>query len=190
MYIGVLVDALTPFDGATIPPLATFQRMGCVDFGVADSDALCGQSLGIAFTDGVDGGSGVPASNVVSVENQASAPAALAGCNVNVVGEEVFYRGDCNSSGEGGGMAVNIADSAATISFLFPTFSPFDPSCLDACDCNDDGRIDLADAMCSLGYQFSGGSAPPAPGTGLDGGAPGPDPTADGLDCASGDGCN
>lgn len=190
LVIGVLVDALPPFDGATIPPLPTFQRMGCVEFSVAADDALCGQGLGIGFFDGVDGGSGVPAKNLVSIENQASAPAQAIACNVLVVGEEVFFRGDCNFSGEDMGMAVNIADAAATVSFLFPTFSPFDPPCLDACDCNDDGRIDLADVMCSLGYQFNSGAAPPAPGSGLDGGAPGTDPTEDRLDCAAGAGCN
>jgi hypothetical protein len=190
LVIGVLVDALPPFDGATVPPLATYQRMGCVEFSVAADDALCGQSLGVGFTDGVDGGSGVPAKNLVSIENQASAPQQAIDCNVVVVGEEVFFRGDCNFSGEGMGMAVNIADAAATVSFLFPTFSPFDPPCLDACDCNDDGRIDLADVMCSLGYQFSSGAAPPPPGSGLGNGAPGVDPTEDRLDCAAGAGCN
>ena len=115
---------------------------------------------------------------------------------------EKFFRGDCNFSRMGNGMAVDIADAAAVVSFLFlPGTMKFQPPCLDACDCNDDGRIDLADAVCILQYLFQFGRFPPAPGPGLrvtgnpnpnmvEPTPPGLDPTDDKLDCAAGGGCD
>ena len=94
-----------------------------------------------------------------------------------------------------GNMAVDIADAAAVVSFLFlPGSWQFDAQCLDACDCQDDGRVNLADAVCILQYLFQFGRIPPDPGPGLDPttGAstePGTDPTDDKLDCLLGRGC-
>ncbi len=50
--------------------------------------------------------------------------------------------------------------------------------CLDALDGNDDGGIDISDAVFLLGYLFSGGPSPAAPFPN-----PGQDPTLDSLDC-------
>jgi hypothetical protein len=93
-----------------------------------------------------------------------------------------------------GSMSVDIADAAAVVSFLFLTGSwKFNPMCLDACDCNDDGRVDLADAICILQYLFQFGRFPPAPGPGIDTEGnetpEGPDPTEDKLDCEGGNQC-
>ena len=200
LVLGVLVDALPPFDGATIPPLADFQRVGSVKFTVSDT-AACGSVCDIAFTDGVNGTGLVPVKNLISVNNQAL-PVDEIDCPVTVVGEESFYRGDCNFSQDPMGMAVNIADAAAGVSFLFlPGTWKFEPPCLDACDCNDDGRIDLADVICILQYTLQSDDFPvfpAAPGTGLmiaeDGSRvatpPGIDGTpSDKLDCAAGVGC-
>ena len=38
------------------------------------------------------------------------------------------------------------------------------PSCDEAADANDDGNIDLTDAIYVLEYLFLGGAAPPPPG--------------------------
>jgi hypothetical protein len=199
LVLGVLIDALPPFDGATIPPLEQFQRVGCVAFSVKET-AACGSSCEIRFSDGINGTGKVPVKNLISVENVSRAPA-LIDSAVEVVGEAVFFRGDCNFSGEEMGMAINIADAAAGISFLFlPGTWKFEPPCLDACDCNDDGRIDLADVLCVLQFALQNGTFPPAPGPGLEvtGDAnpaavratpPGSDPTEDKLDCAGGIGC-
>ena len=200
LIIGVLVDALPPFDGATIPPGPDFQRMGCLDFSVADDPDLCGQSLDMDFQDGVKATGGVPIKNLVSVDNQSVPPAATIGCSgengIEIVNEEVFYRGDCNFSNEEmGSMAVDIADAATVVSYLFahPIFKP-EIDCEDACDANDDGRLDLADAMSILSYLFRHGPQLPAPGPGWD--IPtqmstprGPDPTIDPLDCNAGTSC-
>jgi hypothetical protein len=50
------------------------------------------------------------------------------------------------------------------------------PSCRDGGDINDDGKLDIADTIYSLNFQFRGGPWPPAPYPAL-----GLDPTPDGL---------
>ena len=199
LILGVLVDALPPFDGATIPPLPFFQRVGCVKFTVAE-DATCDSCCPIVFTDGVNGTGKVPVKNLISVENISRGPITM-DCEVCIEGPEIFFRGDCNFSRMGMGMAVDISDAAAVVSFLFlPGTWKFHPPCLDACDCNDDGRIDLADALCILQYYLMNGDFPPAPGPGLEitndpnpnmvrETPPGLDPSDDKLDCAGGDTC-
>jgi hypothetical protein len=199
LILGVLVDALPPFDGATLPPTGTFQRVGCVPFDIKNDQALCGKCCPIAFTDGVNGRGKVPIKNLISVENVSVSPQRM-NCEVCVVGKEKFFRGDCNFS-RMGSMSVDIADAAAVVSFLFlPGSWKFQPPCLDACDCNDDGRIDLADAVCILQFLFQFGRFPPAPGPGIrlndqpnpnmvEETPPGEDPTPDKLDCKAGSSC-
>ena len=201
LIIGVLVDALPPFDGATLPPTDTLMRVGCVTFDVKNDETLCGKCCPIEFTDGVNARGKVPIKNLISVENVSVSPQ-TANCELCIEDREKFFRGDCNFSRMGNGMAVDIADAAAVVSFLFlPGTMKFQPPCLDACDCNDDGRIDLADAVCILQYLFQFGRFPPAPGPGLrETGNPNPnaveptpaglDPTDDKLDCAAGGGCD
>jgi hypothetical protein len=187
LIIGVLVDALPPFDGATLPPTSTLTRVGCVLFDITDDPSLCGKCCFVNFTDGVNGVGNVPIKNLISVENVSRGPQ-LMNCEICIKDKEKFFRGDCNFS-QMGSMSVDIADAAAVVSFLFlPGTWKFNPPCLDACDCNDDGRIDLADAVCILQFLFQQGREPPPPGPGLDAPA-GPDPTADKLDCKAGNDC-
>ena len=109
-----------------------------------------------------------------------------------VFGQASFYRGDCNMSQERDGTAVDIADAAALVSFLFGQSGgpPFQPSCMDACDANDDGAVDMSDPLFVINFMFRFGPFPPAPGPGLfkdSAGVhlslPGVDPTEDKLGC-------
>jgi len=191
LIIGILIDSLPPFDGTTLPPTDKFEKVGCIQFTVSNDSTVCGKCLPITFCDGANGRGKVPIKNLISAENESRKPQ-LMNCEVCIRGEPVFHRGDCNFSNMGN-MSVDIADAAATISFLFGQESwKFNPPCLDACDCNDDGRIDLADATCVLTFLFQFGRFPPAPGPGFDMAGndepAGPDPTPDKLDCkGSGD---
>jgi hypothetical protein len=192
LIIGILVDAMPPFDGKTLPPTEDFLRIGCIEFSIADQESLCGDCLPITFCDGADGRGKVPIKNLISAENASRAPA-LMNCELCVQAEPTFHRGDCNFSNMGS-MSVDIADAAASISFLFGEGTwKFTPPCLDACDCNDDGRVDLADAMCILRFLFQFGDFPPAPGPGFDmqgRDVPrGEDPTEDKLGCEAGGEC-
>ncbi len=199
LIIGVLIDAVAPFDGATIPPLDFPQRMGCVRFTVDDNPDLCGWCLPIEFIDGLSGSDMVPTKNLVSAENEARSPL-LNGCEICVGDAALFFRGDCNFDGGAEGLAVDIGDAGALISHLFfPVGSRFEVPCQDACDCNDDGRLDIADATCMLAYLFQSGPMPDLPGPGAVGvigddlplrATPrGVDPTADDLGCTGGTDC-
>jgi len=58
------------------------------------------------------------------------------------------------------------------------------PRCLDAADTDDDGTVDIADAVRTLRYLFLGGLPPeePFPTCGID-------PVIDGLDCRESASC-
>src|SRR5262245_13459074 len=103
-----------------------------------------------------------------------------------------FYRGDCNLSAESDGTAVDIADAAALVSYLFGESGgpPFVPPCMDACDANDDGVVDMSDPLYVINFIFRLGPFPPPPGPGLlkdETGVhltpPGADTTEDQLGC-------
>jgi len=87
---------------------------------------------------------------------------------------------------------VDISDAAAVISWLFETGDyRFLPPCMDACDANDDGRVDLADSVYILRYLFKlPNTKPPIPfdlpGTDDQSGARTPN---DRLDCVAGSVC-
>ena len=97
---------------------------------------------------------------------------APADCSIEVVLiENAFERGDANLDD-----AVNVADTITVLNYLF---SGGDLTCFDAADSNDDGSLNLADGIFLIEFLFSMGPAIPPPT-----GAPGLDPTPDGLDCA------
>lgn len=186
LIVGILVDSLPPFEGGTLPATERYLSVGTIDFAIADDPALAGICLPVTFCDGANGPGKVPIRNLFSIGNESRKPF-LASCDICIEEEGLFYRGDCNYSFEGA-FAVDIADAAATVSFLLGDGPlKFQPPCLDACDCNDDGRIDLADVICVLKFLFESGPFPPAPGPGIDEDIdetpPGADPTPDGLGC-------
>lgn len=85
-----------------------------------------------------------------------------------------FIRGDLNEDG-----TFNLVDPLMALGILFGTVPQ--PDCLDRVDVNDDQTTDIADAVDLLNYLFFAGAPTPA--------APfpncGPDPTDDGLGCAT-----
>jgi hypothetical protein len=188
LIIGILVDFLPPFDGQTLPPTLDFLKVISVDFQICD-EVPCGDELCVEFHDCDDPMEKPCIKNLISAMNSAIAPR-LFRCCVTVQFAPDFVRGDCNFSAEPGmeGMSVDIADPASVISHLFLTGAwKFEPPCLDACDCNDDGRIDLADAVCILVFLFNNpmGNDLEPPGAMTSG----PDETEDKLDCAGEEGC-
>jgi hypothetical protein len=83
-----------------------------------------------------------------------------------------FYRGDCNDD-----RRRDISDAVFLLTSLFVAARTL--NCEDACDTNDDGVIDIADAIAGLSFLFGGGTlSPPWQDCA-------PDPTADTLSCLS-----
>ncbi|MEM7233639.1 MAG: dockerin type I domain-containing protein, partial [Planctomycetota bacterium] len=176
MLIGLLVDASPPFDGRTLPPTVDPYLLVSVDM-ILPENAECGSCYNVRFVDRLNGTGRVPIDNLVSVENFPFL-AKTTDCRVcaRTEADQSFLRGDCQLDDD-----VNISDAAMVISSLFApaVFRPT-PRCEDACDANDDGRIDLADAHAILYYLFVPGTPPlPLPGA-ID---VGPDPTEDPLGC-------
>ncbi|MEM7167154.1 MAG: putative Ig domain-containing protein, partial [Planctomycetota bacterium] len=88
-----------------------------------------------------------------------------------------FERGDCNADA-----AQDLGDSIFLLNFLFTAGG--EPDCLDACDFNDDGELNLIDPISQLFYLFTGGPPPPPPHN-----VCGLDPTMDPLDCQASTTC-
>jgi len=86
---------------------------------------------------------------------------------------EMFVRGDDDVDGE-----LTISDPILSLCYQFAD-CPL-PSCMDASDVDDDGEINISDPIRNLCYQFADCDPPAAPFPNC-----GPDPTEDGLDCAS-----
>lgn len=187
VVLAVLVDALPPFDGTTLPATDDFLRLGTLTFDTVEAPNLCANNLTLEFCESADGRGRVPINNLVSVGNRSFSPR-LIDNHLALRPRHLFYRGDCDFSGR-----LNISDAVVTVLSIFSSSESFVPPCRDACDCNDDGRMGFADTVCILRFLFLAGSRPPAPGPGFDpAGAPlppGVDPTEDQLDCLSGIPC-
>ena len=85
-----------------------------------------------------------------------------------------ILRGDSDAN-----LSVQMADAIRVLSWRFN--GAREPECIDAADANDDGRVDVSDALTTLGCLFLGSSSLPAPGTA----ECGADPTLDDLPCAA-----
>lgn len=88
-----------------------------------------------------------------------------------------FRRGDCDTNGQ-----LDAADALAVFALLFQLSASTALTCMDACDANDDGVIDLADGVTVAHALSAPGSPPPLP---LSFGLCGSDPNLDALDCTA-----
>jgi len=86
--------------------------------------------------------------------------------------DQDFIRGNANADG-----AVDISDPVFTLIHLF-LGSGGEPPCEDALDTDDNGTIEITDAIYGLNALFTGGAPPPQPFPGCAG-----DPTDDTLGC-------
>ncbi|MFQ6047685.1 MAG: hypothetical protein ACE5PT_15225, partial [Gemmatimonadales bacterium] len=175
LVVGILLDAVPPFADQRYPVTLDLVplEIGRIDFAIAE-DAPCEAEFPVSFCDGINGAGTVPIWNRASIDNTSVPPILVDGC-VSLTAVAGFIRADCNWD-----KWVDIADPAAMINALF--VGEFDPPCLDACDANDDGRLDLADSVTALEYLFHFGPPPPDPGPT----EVGSDPTEDRLDCLAG----
>ncbi len=92
-------------------------------------------------------------------ENAASIRYILGATGVRPVGSP-FHRGDCNGEG-----IVDISDAIFGLQALFAGGDQ--PSCVDACDTDDNAQWDISDMISILNFLFAANSPAPAP--------PGPD---------------
>ncbi|MEC9476956.1 MAG: hypothetical protein VX764_07970 [Planctomycetota bacterium] len=175
LIVGILLDALPPFDGQTLPQTVLPLLIGGLDVTI-DSDAPCEVPLPIEFCSGINGTGSVSLYNNVVIDFQSVQNFEMNGTEIIVQPIEIFQRGDCNGDDK-----VDLADIATAIAAQFMGYGI---DCSDACDFNDDGILNLADSVFGLNYLFQYGAVPPSPGAYDDG----PDPTEDSLPvCESND---
>ena len=212
LAIAVLLDVLPPFEGQTAPatPIAGQVLLaGCLTFGIADDGVLqtdpgtglefCEEKVKIGFclepsTINDDDQAAPELENLISVDFGDLNTIVVVPTEICVENVAEFRRGDCTDND-----LINIADAALILGLQFSNDPAATTNCEDACDVNDDGKINLADAVSLLFYLFKDGTFPPQPfwlEETVDGVTDfakdadndlipdeGPDPTDDGLDC-------
>jgi hypothetical protein len=102
-----------------------------------------------------------------------AAALALLGLLARVGAQDEFRRGHLGHSG-----ALRTSDALGILSHLFQEGRPLPLSCADAADADDNGKVEIADALVVLNSVHCLGPAPREPFLFC-----GPDPTPDGLDC-------
>jgi len=161
--IGCVTDFSFPF--VVIPP-GTEMEILTVAYLIA-SDAAFG-STPLSFTTSL----GNPPVPTVLVQGLVEIVPETTNGSVLVLDPE-FLRGDVNGDGQ-----RSLIDGI-TFLYRFALILPEGP-CHDADDFDDNGSLDLSDAIAIFGYLFINGSPPPAPFETC-----GPDTTPDGLNCTS-----
>ncbi|MGE4603199.1 MAG: hypothetical protein AAEJ65_09870 [Planctomycetota bacterium] len=177
LIAGILMDALPPFENQQLPTTVEPLMIACVQAEV-DPGAICGDTFSIDFCDGINGNGQVAINNMAVINYQSIQDFFLVGATYEIIPVPAFLRGDCNTDTQ-----VDLADAATVIA---NQFQGFEVGCLDACDANDDGLINLADSVFLLNFLFLFGDLPPDPGPYM----AGPDPTEDDLDCELPASCN
>jgi hypothetical protein len=151
---------------------------GATAYGDLASGTVGGDDETTYFQFYVDPGLIVAGSNVLAVEvHQADAGSSDLGFDLELKsspppsGPPVFLRGDADSDG-----ARAMTDAIVILEFLFQSAPA--PDCLSSADSNDDGDVDISDAVFLLLRLFAGGAEIPPPADTC-----GVDPTEDTLTC-------
>jgi hypothetical protein len=166
LILGVLLDALPPYDNQVIPASGLNLDIARAEVQVPSLlDAE--ESIEVAFEDGAGN---PPIRNLFIIDNVSIEPRKENG-RLSLLQDVPFVRGDANSDED-----LDISDPVRIVNFVF--FRTQRVICQKAADANDDGRIDIADALYVLFYLFKGGPIIPAPYP-----LPGIDPTRDELPC-------
>ena len=119
LIVGILLDALPPFEEQTVPSTGTPLKIGCIDANV--SEDACGENLDIQFCDGINGTGDIPLKNLVvavrggdlvSVQDFMTNP-----CRVDVNPPPIFIRCDCNND-----QKCDLADAAAVLGAVYGSY--------------------------------------------------------------------
>ena len=176
---GVTVGCVYSFSspGTVVLQLTSETVLGTIDYDTVPS-GLIGNTAGTTTSLSWSNALGVPpVINIMVVGGQANPASLIDGTVTLDAAVGGFVRGDINDDA-----SINIADAVSLLAGLFTGGAL---PCSDSADANDDGATNIADAVYVLANLFSGGPGMPAP----TGPSCGPDPTADGLDCANYNSC-
>ncbi len=177
---GITLGVVHAFDDATeVLTFADAEEVVTIEYSTNAAnliDAPDPVASRLEFTDAL-GDPAVVNTTVITADGDTANAAGFDGTITLLPGGPFLVRGDCNSSG-----AYSIGDPIALLGSLFSRTGPV--ACADACDADDDGGLDLIDALRMLEHLFLSGAAPehPYPDCGADG-------TADSLGCEDDEPC-
>ena len=172
--VGLLMDADPPFDGRMIPaspePTIVLHLVLSIAAGTTTGD------YAVSFVpEGLPSGDAWVTNSYASGNESYEVTALEGGIlklgNKPQDGLPLFVRGDANQD-----LIIDISDPIGLLESLYGGGGL--PRCIDACDANDDGTVNIADAIYTLGYLFNDGAKPPIPF-----GDPGLDWTPDYFGC-------
>ncbi|MBN1443613.1 MAG: hypothetical protein JXA90_12960 [Planctomycetes bacterium] len=149
-----------PLDGVAVTPGETYALR---------LDAVDGQGFNVYATRSNNYSQGDLYNGPVKVTGRDMIAVVVGG---RVEEEPAILRGDCNQD-----RATDLSDAVSLLGCLYLGDTV---RCLDACDADDTGRLELTDAVYVLSHLYLGGPALPAPSS-----ACGRDPTPDTLSCES-----
>ncbi len=153
MTIGALLDAIPPFDGATLPITTDPIPLGQVEISISPS-ATPFACLEVQFCDFIDGGGGAPIENVAVIDNESVFNFAKIDGLICLDQATLFRRGDVNTDGD-----IDLADPIVALIALTSGQLP----CFAAADIDGDGLHLISDPILLLEYLFGGGEPPVAP---------------------------
>ncbi len=165
--LGVLLDLLPPYEGQVIPAVPELDLVFANFICNIKPAAVAVDAVELSFEDGLGS---PPLSNMFVVGVDSIAPSLTSGL-IEIVDNVPFVRGDANLDDR-----HDVADAVTLLGVLTSEVDP--PTCLDILDINDDGAIEISDAIYLLSFLFQEGPAIPAPYSTAD-----LDPTPDDLLC-------
>ena len=150
---------------------------GAIGHGTFATGSVPGSAENSFFPAEIDPSMLVAGTNVIAVEvHQSDADSSDLSFDMEITARgsasspTAFVRGEVNRDGH-----IDLSDGVAILLVLFAGQTT---SCEDALDSDDNGALEITDAIRLLQFLFLGGQAPPAPFPGI-----GEDPTPDDLTC-------
>jgi len=147
--VGVLMDALPPFGGQTLPPTTTPEFLGSITMTI-DPATAPDQVLTADFAPWTTVGV------MFVIDDRAQSVPNLFGGFVTALPPLNILRGDCNND-----VVVDLADAIHVLNVIF--FGGSLLGCEVACDHNGDTTFDVADYIYMVNYFFLDGPTLPAP---------------------------
>ena len=159
MNASILADGWTigtvySFTSANVAAFGTATPVIEIEYGISGLAGSAATSTPLTFSNAL----GNPTVDNVVVVAGLSLDAAFVDGSVNLepVTDTPFLRGDCNSD-----LKADIADGVWILNFLFQAGPA--GACAEACDADDNGDLDMVDAMYIIQYRLLNGPAPAAP---------------------------